>query len=332
MLIALTLTATSCEGKSTARVAVLWSNISDTANLSDEFDNAMRFKNIKYIRYDAKGSEAALIKQAQEAIGNGSPALIVNCRYDTTAAAVIALAKSAGIPVIFMASNVSAEALSLYDKCYSVASDSSALYETLGERIAKDVINRYEKYDQNGDGNISYVAFGFAATAAITINERLNEAGLPHLMPIAHDPLKTEAENITSIFSGYIGPSNPPVELIITPNDDAIEELLLALRDHGFNRKSPKTDLIPLYTVGASANAGKLIDTKDEEEREAYSVMSAIDDGFLSAAALEDDDTLAKTAARVLRNLLKDKDAFAKIDKSLTPEGNQVSVKYTIYG
>ncbi len=332
ILIAFALVATSCEKENTARVAVLWSNISDTANLSDEFDNAMRFKSIKCVRYDAKGSETTLIRQAKEAIGNDSPALIVNCKYETTAVAVIALAKNAGIPVIFMASELSLETLSLYDKCYSVASDSTALYKTLGERIAKDVIKSYEKYDRNGDGNISYVAFGIAATAAITVNERLSEAGLPELMPIVHDPLKTEAENINSIFSDYNGSGDAPIELIITPDDNGIEELLLALREHGLNHKSLKTHFIPLYTVGASANAGQLADTDDEDKRTAYTVRDAVDDGFLSAAALEDDDTLAKTAARVLRNLLKDKDAFAKINKSLTPEGNKVSVKYTIYG
>ncbi len=328
-------------------VSVLWADMSNEYQftISDALDRAMYIENINYTHYDAKGDSETQLKQADDAINAGACALIVCATDPISAPLILAKAKTANVPIVFLCNDnlndiavKTALALSNYDKCYIVnVEDIEKLNKTLGSTIAEDLIKNYADYDRNNDGEISYCAFGTAATVVPAINEKLKEAQKKELVAeLTHLALPGTTSSIKFVFGDYNGNGNEknatPVELILTDNDDYIEELLLALREYELNYNKLKTHFIPLYTIGVSANAGNLIESNKKEEKAAFSVMNAIDKGWLSAAALEDDDTLALSACKILANLIKDKDALSNLDEKAIVNGNTISVPYTIYG
>lgn len=320
-------------------VSVLWSNQEDEYlfTISDALDRAMYIENIRYTHYDAKSNAATQVEQAKSAIAGGAVALVVNPTDLVTATAILGLAKDAELPIVFLCADLPSTLIESYNKCVSVNVDLASLYTVLGEQIAADLLadENYTAYDRNGDGKISYAAFGLSALAVATVNEKLAEKGKPELVanPL-HLALPTVAVDtvIDGIFNGYDGSGDTvnatPVELILTDDDAYVDDVLLALRDYELNYKKLVTHYIPLYTVGNAANAGALIDSENDEEKAAYSVMNAIDNGYLSAAALEDDDALALTTAAILRNLITGAETMAEIENA---DGTVVRIPYTVY-
>lgn len=311
-------------------VSVLWSDHSNSLlfTTSDALDRAMYIENIRYTHYDAKGDAKTQLEQADTVLQNGAAALVVHPTDPITAEALLKKAQEADIPIVFLCYDLPEALLSSYDKCFSVNVDLASLYPILGERIATDLIESKRNYDRNGDGIITYVAFG-ASNAAISIaNALLEQSEKPTL---SHTSASLQsASDLDIFFREHLDGDNalPPIELILTDDDEIIDDLLLTLRKYEFNHKKLVTHYIPLYTVGNSANAGALIDSKNEEERAAYSVMNAIDNGFLSAAALEDNDALARTVAAILRNFFKGNAPLDGIDMAT---GRSVTIPYTIY-
>ena len=343
VLAALVLTLASCGAINKNEVAVLWSDLSDDYlfTISDALDRAMYIDNIKYKHYDAKNDGAEQLNQAKAAIAAGAPALIVNPTDVLTATAILGEAKGAGIPLVFLCSSFAADIAQLasgYDKCITVNTDASNLYKTLGEKIAEDLLEKYDDYDRNNDGKITYTAFGLSSSAVPFINEKLTAAGKKELDGSVWTsvlPTTNVGATINQIFGDYDGSGNEvnatPTELILTDDDAYVEEILVALRAYELNYEKLVTHFIPLYTVGVAANAADLIDSTNEDERAAYSVMSAIDDGFLSGAALEDDDAIALAAAHIVRNSIKGKPLFDKINEAYIKDGD-IIVPYTFYG
>lgn len=331
-------------------VSVIWSDLKDEylATIADALDRAMYIENINYTHYDAEGSDDNLTALVDSCIANGASALTVSVDDLITAGKVLEKAKNAGIPLVFLCSAIDLpdSLLSSYDKCVTVNVDHTTLYTVLGERIAEDLIENYDKYDRNKDGKISYAAFGISALAVDTINEKLAAASKPELVAqITHMALPTANVSaiIDSIFDGYDGSGDEinetPVELILTDDDAYAEELILALREYELNHKKLITHYIPVYTVGLAANASVLeygpvegeLSEDDEKMRAAYSVMSAIDDGFISAAALENDDEIALSAAAILKNFFKGNGTFDSVNAEYLKGDAKVLVPYTIY-
>lgn len=322
-------------------VSVLWSDLEDEYlfNVSDALDRAMYTKNIDYAHYDAEGSASKQIAQVKRVIKRGASALVVNSVDVATAAAILELAKTAEIPLVFLCcgQDLPKEVLESYDKCVAINVDPESLFVKLGESIAADLLDDYDKYDRNDDGKITYAAFGISALAIPTVNEKLAAEGKPALVADpAHMALPTTGIEATvdAIFDGYDGTGKTvnatPVELILTDSDAYIEELLLAMRDYHLNYNKLVTHSLPLYTVGISSNAGWLLDG-NWRERAAFSVMNAIDKGYVTAGALEDDDALALACATVLRNFFKGNDTFKGVEESYL-SGKSVLIPYTIYG
>ena len=341
LLTAILLTAVSCGAINDTEVSVLWSDMSDEylATIADAVDRAMYIKNIDYTHYDAAKSGETQLKQAKDAIAAGACALLLNPTDLVTATAILAAAKEADIPMIFICYEAPEALVNSYDKCAVVNADFANVYTTLGEKVAKDLLADYEAYDRNGDGKITYAAFGLSGAAVATVNAKLTEAGKPELdANLLHLAIPTVGVDATikTIFGEYNGKGSEknatPVELILTDDDAYVEEMLLALRGYELNYKKLVTHFIPLYTVGIAANAGDLLQSTNEEEKAAYSVMNAIDNGFLSAAALEDDDAIALSAATILANLIKGGEMLADIDEAYLIGGRRVSVPYTVYG
>ncbi len=329
-------------------VSVIWSDFSDEYlfTISDALDRAMYIENIKYTHYDAKGSEAEQIKLANDAVKGGAVALVASVTNDATAATLIGIAKAANIPMVFLCSGVelSDVTMALYDKCVQINVDNASLATSLAERIAGDLISNYDAYDRNDDGKISYCSFG-NMNAVSAINAKLKTEGKSELVLVKDklDTTKVTAE-INSIFGDYDGSGNEanetPVELILTDDDAYIEELLLALREYELNYQKLVTHFIPLYTVGIAANAAELeygkpaedISQDEKEKRDAYTVVNTIDAGFVSAAALENDDELALSCAKILSNFIKGKNATDGVTDAYKVSDKKILVPFTVYG
>lgn len=340
MLCAIALSFASCGAINDTEVSVLWSDMSDELlfTYADALDRAMYIENINHTDYDAEGSAEKQIAQAKAAIAADAAALIVNATDVATATVILGAAKDAGKPIVFLCNDLDLDVLAkTYDKCAIVNLDKASLTTTLAEKIAADLIANYDAYDRDDNGKISYCAFGLSAAVVPAVNELLKAEGKEELeAELAHMALPTIAvtESINAIFKDYNGDGDKvnatPVELILTDDDGYVEELLLALRGYKLNHKKLVTHFIPLYTVGVAANAGELIDTDVKEERDAYSVMNTIDNGFVSAAALEDDDAIALSAAAIVRNFIKGNATLEGVNKDYIVDG-KVLVPYTIY-
>ena len=127
----------------------------------------------------------------------------------------------------------------------------------------------------------------------------------------------------------------------VRKNDDG------TVNEKGINYKELNTHTIPFYTVGIATNVSELLKHErpeeaaegdiEEEELAAYSVMSTIDKGYVTAAALENDDEIAISAATILRNFIKGKDSLKDVkaeyytDKNGNQTKNYITVPYTIY-
>ena len=311
-------------------VSVLWSDHSDSLlfTVSDALDRAMYIENIRYTHYDAKGDAKAQLAQADAVLQGGAVALVVHPTDPITAEVILKKAQEADVPIVFLCADLPEALLSSYDQCFSVNVDLASLYPILGKQIATDLTKSDRNYDRNGDGVITYVAFGASDAAVSTANALLEQKGKPTLSPTSA-PIAS-ASDLDHLFREHLDSDNalPPIELILTDDDETVDDLLLVLRAYEYNHKKLITHYIPFYTVGNAANAGALIDSKIEEERAAYSVMNAIDNGYLSAAALEDDDALALTVAAILRNCFKGKAPLDGIDMA---SGRSVTIPYTIY-
>ena len=356
-------------------VSVLWSDMSDTytAAVADALDRAMYIKNVNYTHYDAEKSSSKQISQAEAAIANGAAAIVLNAVDLDTANTILTLAEEAYMPIIFLATdekNVPKD-FERYYRSAVVNVDPDTLYTTLGEKVAEDLFADYESYDKNGDGCITYACFGYSELAIDTANAKLVELynglkekdkekkfplGVPEIKQDKTDYKIINSKyvdvSIDAIFAGYNkdlnDPTKAPVELILTDDDSYVCDVVLALRNYGYNDKNLVTHCIPVYTVGNFENASVLAygpEAEDEElnhknektrkerqaTRDAYTVMSAIDSGYIAAAVLEDDDALALSTATILRNLIKKEKMFSGISSDYV-SGQSVLVPYTIYG
>ncbi len=341
LLLSLALTLVACGPINKSEVAIIFSDAEDAflTEMQDALDRTMYIKNIRYRHYDAEGDAVTLLSLCDDAIAAGAPALVVNATDAVTASLVAAKAKEADIPLIFLCNDSAILDVAMlgYEKCYAVNVDATSLYTTLGEKVASDLLSDYEALDRNKDGKITYAAFGTSAAAVATVNAKLAEAKKPALVcgtALSSLPTVGVGASIATLFSGYDGTGKEvnatPVELILTDDDTYLPELLLALREFHLNHEKLVTHSLPLYTVGIAQNAGVLLNSDNPEEKAAYSVMSTVDAGYVTAAALENDDELALATATLLYNLFKGKEATAGIDEDYI-SGRLILVPYTIY-
>ena len=339
MILAMVLGLSACAINDT-EIDVIWSDLSDDylATIADAIDRGMYIENIKYRHVDSEKNPQKQLEQVDTALEKNN-IVVVSATDAATAALIVEKARAKDATVIFVCCDVAKTTVESYERCYYVDVDALSVVEVLGERIADDLVANYEKYDRNGDGKISYVAFGTASLLAPEINEELAEEGKPALVfydsaNLLNTVLTDDiGAKISEIFAEYTDAKKNTPELILSQDDTEIAPLLLALRsnDLEFNNTKLNTHFIPLYTIGISAPAGDLIPDKKEEERAAYSVMSAIDNGFVSAAALENDDEIALSLASLLSNLIRGDEVFEDIEDDYL-DGRCISVPYTVYG
>ncbi len=367
LIVATVLGLAACGTINDADVAVLWSDdgiVKVPHSLINAFERAMYTESIAYTHYGAKGDAAKQVDQAKEALDNGCVALLVKLVDSESAQTIVDLAKAKDTPVIFFSCDVDSAVIESYAKCATVNTDEKTLTKAICDMIVEYVTENEEAVDRNGDGEISYVLFGTETTPDIAteLNAALAENKLP-TVKFYDDanadkfvPVDDAKAQMSSILSAYNDEANNTVELIISSSDVATIDIIVELQNKGFNREKLKTHLIPVYTIGYSADyKSYVLDSKPEGELDSeavkayfeenmylvdlsiveeedlegmiYNTFNVIDAGRILGTAIEDYDALASAVAELTADLIKGANALDGVGS----DGQNILVPYISY-
>ena len=278
---------TGCGKSKNADVHVFYYTFSDTyiSSVRSTLDSKLSASGISYQDYDGNGNQTTQTEQIRTAITKGARALlvnIVNTGSDDAAAEIVALAKDAGIPLIFFNREVSDATVSSYDRCAFVGTRAEEAGILQGEMIGDYLLANYAALDLNGDGVISYVLFKgeegnneaiFRTRYSVEeANKKLTAAGKPALR--FYDAANKNgylvdkngqwsagaaSEYMTTLLTTYNAAGGNMVELVICNNDGMAEGAISALNTAGYN-KGEGTPTIPVFGVDATDAARSLIE------------------------------------------------------------------------
>lgn len=324
-----------CSRSGNADVHVFYYTYSDTyiSTVRSALDAKLRDAGIKFQDHDSNNSQTTQTEQVQTAITKGAKMLIVNIvttGSDDAASGIVALAKNAGIPVIFFNREVSDGVVASYDKCAFVGTDAAEAGYLQGDMVGDYVVKNYDAMDLNGDGKISYVMFMgekgnneaiYRTEYSVeNANKRLTAAGKPELA--FYDPANTDKylldregkwsaqaanEYMNTILASYSPANNNMVELIICNNDGMAEGAISALNASGYNKGSDGIT-IPVFGVDATSaareliKAGKMAGTiKQDADGMAEAIENIIENGLEGKSILDgmDDYNIDKNVAKV---------------------------------
>ena len=333
LMLGMLLSLTDCGTINEAEVAVPWSGENNVAlvpnSLINAMDRAMYIENIAYSHYAAAGDQAKQTKQAEDARNAGCAALAVELVDVTAAPAMIELAKAKNVPVVFFNCAVTEDVIAAYDKCAAVVTDEATLPTTYGELIG-EYIYASKTIDRNGDGVVSYCAVGEVAEL-VTAAEKamLAKAESVEEKEEATGAVKgltaVEGADMASVLTSNNDENGNMIELVISSSDEDALVVLEALQSIDYNTNRLKTHCIPVFTVGADADASAFTDTSalTEEERAQliYNVMNIVDAGQLTGIVLEDYDGIAVAAAAAIAGYINGE----PVEKTLQ------AIPYTIY-
>lgn len=280
--------AASCSTSGGADVHVFYYTYSDPyiSNVRSSLDKQLSDAGISYQDHDGNGNQTTQTEQIQTAITGGAKAIvvnIVNTGSDDAAEGIVALAKNAGIPVIFFNREVSDTVVKSYEKCAFVGTDAKEAGILQGEMIGEYVLEHYDEIDINGDGSISYVLFKgeegnneaiyrtqFSVEEA---DKLLVSSGKPRLSfydksnsnkyLVDRNGLWSAAaanEYMTTALTSYTENKNNMIELVICNNDGMAQGAISALNSIGYNTGGDKA--IPVFGVDATSAAQELIKNK----------------------------------------------------------------------
>ena len=328
----------ACGSINKTEVSVLWSGdgvVKIPNSLINAMERAMYIKSIAYSHYGASGDQAQQTKQAEAVLNAGCAALAVELVDPAAAQTIVDMAKAKDVPVVFFNCNVDAAVVSSYNKCVLINTNEDSLAQVQGTMIAEALYKEKKKKalftcDRNEDGKITYTGVGDVEAVVAVINAALKEKELPALEAVA--------DNDIDVLISAFTEEAAPTELIITDNDATALEILQALQAKGYNKDRLTTHCIPLYTVGADADASAFADTEDMTQEDLavfiYNALNLVDAGQLAGTAVEDYDSIAIAVATVLHNLLKGNESMknvAKIKDGITADGQTVRIPYTTY-
>lgn len=328
LLAALVLSLCACGPVNEKTVAVLWAEgdkAVDPNTLINAMDRAMYIENVSYTYYGAQGDAAKQLQQAQEALAADCGVLMVEPVDDAAAAQFVELAKAKNVPLVFFGCEVEESVVSGYDKCVLVKTNEETLGEKMSEMVSeylKDKKTR-KNVDRNGDGKIALA----------------NLTGLN---------LELEVEDVEFLLLDA-APEIDPVttEMVLTADDTAAQELLVALQAKDYNTDKLVTQSVAIFTVGnefdykayvlegapedaegrkAHFEANKfLVDLTavEAEDLDAmiYTTANVIDTGRIMGTAMEDYDAIAEAAAKACATLATGKTVAEAI----------IAVDYTTY-
>ena len=332
LALVMVLTLCACGTVNEADVAVFWSGDTDKAlvpnSLINAVDRAMYIENIAYSHYAAKGSASTQMEQIGQVLHQGCAGLLVELVNPADAQTVVDHAKEHGVPVVFFNCAVEEAIVASYDKCAVVTTDEATLAATYGEMIGKSIVENMEAVaekpgktvalDRNGDGVISYCPVGDVAALVAAADKVLTEAGQKALVAV-------EGPDMDAVLAENNGEKGNMIELVITASDEDAMVVLGKLQSIGYNKDRLKTHCIPLFTVGADADASAFTDTSTMKEEDLaaliYNAMNVVDAGQMAGTAMEDYDGIAVAAAEILAGFMKGK----------TVSDTAMEIPYTIY-
>lgn len=323
--------------------AVLYYNYADTyiASVRGALSAKLDDMGIAHSDQDGNNNQTTQTEQVQTEITKGTGMLIVNIvntASDDAATGIIDKAKTGNLPVLFFNREVSDAVISGYDKAAFVGTNAPEAGHLQGEMIGDYLLENYDTYDLNGDGEISYVLFkgeqGNAEAEARTqfavedANAKLTAAGKPELK--FYDANNTDGylvdrngswaasaaqEYMTTLLSEYNDASGNMVELVICNNDGMAEGAVTALNTSGYNNgDAAKT--IPVFGVDATDAAKALIA-----------------DGKMAGTIKQDAEGMAACIADLVANVAAGKDMMDGIASKYTvDEGvSKIRIPYQIY-
>lgn len=326
------------ETKEEAEVSVFYYTYSDTyiSSVRSAMDKLLSENGISFNNYDANGNQTTQTEQITTAVAKGSKLLVVNVvdtGSDDAAQNILELARGKDIPVIFFNRSVDEEVVSAYDKCVFVGTDYEMAGHMQGEMIGNYLLEHYDEYDLNGDGEISYVMFkgqeGNMEAIARTrygvedCNKILEEAG--------KSPLKFyDSENsykylvdqngqwssaaatdyMSTILAQYSEAGENMVELVIANNDEMALGAISGLQNAGYNKGDGKT--IPVFGVDATDAA-----------------KEAIKEGAMAGTIKQDSDGMAEAIIKIIKNFEEGKAALADVEGSV--DSWRVNIPYAKY-
>ncbi len=289
LLVALSLVLlafSGCGGGKSADVHVFYYNYSDTyiSSVRTVLDKELESAGITYQDYDGGGSQTTQTEQIRTAVTKGAKAIlvnIVNTGSDDAANEIAALAKDAGVPLIFFNREVSDAVVKSYDNCAFVGTRAEEAGILQGELIGEFLLANWAKYDLNGDGEISYVLFKgeegnneaiFRTKYSVEeANKKLADAGKKPLkfydasnkngyLVDRNGQWSATAANeyMTTALTEYNTAGGNMIELVICNNDGMAEGAISALNAVGYN-KGGNTPAIPVFGVDATEAAKSLI-------------------------------------------------------------------------
>ena len=297
-------------------------------------DAKLRDAGIRFQDHDSNNSQTTQTEQVQTAITKGAKMLIVNIvttGSDDAASGIVALAKNAGIPVVFFNREVSDAVVNSYEKCAYVGTDAAEAGYLQGDMIGDYLVENYDAVDLNGDGKISYVMFMgekgnneaiYRTEYSVeNANKKLAAAGKPAL--VFYDAANTDKylldrdgkwsaqaanEYMNTILASYSPASKNMVELIICNNDGMAEGAISALVSAGYNKGKGNGITVPVFGVDATSaaqeliKAGKMAGTiKQDAEGMAEAIEDVIENGLEGASLLSgmDDYNVDGNVAKV---------------------------------
>lgn len=326
------LTLCACGTINNSNVGIFWSGENDLAlvpnSLINAMDRAMYIENIAYSHYAAKGDQSAQLKQIEEVLHHGCAGLLVELVDPSAAQQIVEHAKEHDVPVVFFNCVVEEAVVSSYNKCAVISTDETTLAATYGNMIGGFIVKNIEAVaenpdktvalDRNGDGLISYCPVGDVSTLVAEVDKLLIGVGQKALVAV-------EGPDMDAVLADNNDEKGNMIELVITSSDEDALVVLEKLQSIGYNSNRLKTHCIPLFTVGADADASAFTDTSDMTEEEQatliYNAMNVIGAGQMTGTAMEDYDGIAVAAAELLRCFMKGE----------AVEDTTVEIPYKIY-
>ena len=341
----LVISLTACGDKMTdsADVHVFYYTYSDPyiSTVRASLDKTLNSAGIRYQDHDSNNNQTTQTEQIQTAITKGAKLLVVNIvttGSDDAAKGIIALAKDAGIPLIFFNREVSSEAVKSYDKCAFIGTDAKEAGMLQGDMIGDYVVNNFNSMDLNGDGEISYVLFmgEKGNNEAIYRTQYSVENANKKLAAADKKPLKfydsantdkylldrdgkwsAQAANeyMTTLLSSHSTASKNMVELIICNNDGMAEGAISALNSAGYNTGAEGSTMIPVFGVDATSAAKELIKAKK-----------------MTGTIKQDGDAMARAIEKAVENGLNSKSLFDEMSNYTIDEGvAKLRIPYAVY-
>lgn len=325
--------------KADGEVAVFWYTFGDTylSSVRAAMNEAFEAAGVKYQDYDANNQQTTQTEQIQTAITKGASALVVNivdASSDDATQAILDMAKTAGLPIVFFNRSVSEAIVSSYEKAAYVGTDYTMAGHMQGKMIGEYVLANYDALDINGDGVISYVMFkgqeGNLEADARTqygvedADAVLTAAGKPAL--VFYDEANTSKylldlngawseeqgyAHMQTLLSKYNEDNGNMVELVIGNNDGMALGAVSALKDAGYNVDGAR--VIPVFGVDATDAA-----------------QAAIAEGSMTGTIKQDAVGMANAVVLIAQNLIAGKGAFENVVGDL--EGTwRVNIPYSPY-